>query len=46
MDYQGMRTYRRFHQEPVPEAVLGEMMENVRLAKGIIMFPSMPLRIL
>lgn len=32
MDYQGMRTYRRFHQEPVPEAVLGEMMENVRIA--------------
>ena len=32
MDYQGMRTYRRFLQEPVPEAVLGEMMENVRIA--------------
>ena len=24
MDYQGMRTYRRFHQEPVPEAVPGK----------------------
>lgn len=32
MDYQGMRTYRRFLQEPVPDEVLGEMIENVRIA--------------
>lgn len=32
MDYQGMRSYRRFLQQPVPDEVLEEMMENVRIA--------------
>ena len=32
--YRGCRTYRRFLQEPVPEEVLDEMMENVRIASS------------
>ena len=32
--YKGCRTYRRFLQDPVPEEVLDEMMENVRIARS------------
>ena len=32
--YKGCRTYRRFLQDPVPEEVLDEMMENVRIASS------------
>ena len=32
--YKGCRTFRRFLQEPVPEDVLDEMMENARIASS------------
>ena len=32
--YVGCRTYRRFTQEPVPEAVVREALENARIASA------------